>query len=140
MSEHAEKNARAHLESIIQGLKELRRADAIYGEIEVDLGDGPEELLGYEIRERLEQSALEVSVRSGWHAPGSNDGKPEEYSILLTTGGPALRVTGTLEDCEPDSVRLQHQDWGEPWTDLHTTREEDEALLEFARLFYYCED
>ena len=61
-----------------------------------------------------------VEVRTNWYAPGSRDAstKPYEYRVLLTTGGPALQVTGTLTEYgEPDDVpEIQVQDWFIPWT------------------------
>lgn len=95
-----------------------------------------------EIREEIEQSPLSVQVRGGWYSPGDEDkgGSPEEFEILLSTGGPALRMIGDLDDYgQPDNPRLQWQDWGTPWTDHETTTEEDEALEEFAGCFYFGE-
>ncbi|MEQ8849245.1 hypothetical protein [Botrimarina sp.] len=40
------------------------------------------------------------------------------YEILLTTGGPAVRIVGELDSYgEAESARLEVQDWGEPWTE-----------------------
>lgn len=85
------------------------------------------------------ESALSVQIRSGWYSPGStlgaDHGSPEEYEILLSTGGPALRIIGRLsEHCEPESAELQMQDWGTPWT--HYPAPESE-LLAFAQQFYF---
>ena len=73
------------------------------------------------IREMIQESVLSVEVRDGWKSPGSDGDGPEEFEILLTTGGPALRVRGDLgEHCEPTRAYLQYQDWGTPWTDFYT--------------------
>ena len=87
-------------------------------------------------RESIEEDPLSVETRSGWHAPGEHDEADEEYCILLCTGGPAVRIIGELdEDGEPTSARLQHQDWGTPWTEYITTGVDHQALLEYAAHF-----
>jgi hypothetical protein len=82
------------------------------------------------------ESVLSVMVRDGWRLPGgpSEDGA-EEYEILLTTGGPALRIWGLLDQFdEPRSAELQMQDWFLPWTRFPAP---EETLLQFARCFYF---
>lgn len=98
-----------------------------------------------EASEEIQNMPLSVSIRSGWYAPGSADNAPEEFEILLSTGGPACRIHGTLDDhAEPISAELQHQDWGTPWTFCYPNGDEvaddidvEETLLTFARQFYY---
>lgn len=86
-------------------------------------------------REAIEQDALSVETRSGWHAPGEA-GEDEEYCILLCTGGPAVRIIGELGQYgEATSARLQYQDWGTPWTEYITTREAHDALVQFAGFY-----
>lgn len=92
----------------------------------------------------IEEGILEVAVRDGWHSPGqpSQDG-PEEFYILLTTGGPALRIYGTLgAHGEPDDCELQMQEWGTPWTKWAPEPYDEEycdTLLAYARCFYFGE-
>jgi len=86
-----------------------------------------------EARQRIEEDALSVEVRSGWTTPGE-ELKPSEYCLLLTTGGPAVRIVGSLEDGEPDDATLEVQDWGTPWT-FHSR---DECLLAYARCFCFA--
>jgi hypothetical protein len=44
----------------------------------------------------------------------------DRFEILLTTGGPAVRIVGELDqNGEPDRVWLEVQDWGTPWTQYH---------------------
>ena len=91
-------------------------------------------------REEIYADALSVLVRSGWHEPGQESGEPEEFEILLCTGGPAVRLIGTLNRyCEPESVTMQVQDWFEPWTDFVPASDEDraEVLLTYVRCFYF---
>jgi len=61
--------------------------------------------------------------------------------ILLSTGGPAARIIGRLNDYnEPETATLQYQDWGTPWTTYPTTAENEYTLLQFAAFFYYGEE
>jgi hypothetical protein len=63
-----------------------------------------------------------------------------EYQILLSFGGPSVRITGNLDTYgQPDTARLEYQDWGTPWTPLPLTAEEREDVLTFAQQFYYGE-
>ncbi len=102
----------------------------------------------------LDKSPLSVLVRSGWVEPltaceqrycESPTAKPIEYEILLyyPTGGPTVRIRGTLgNDGKPETARLEYKDSGTPWT-LYSYNDADdvikmgEALLAYARLFYY---
>ena len=94
------------------------------------------------ISEMVVEDALEVKVKSDWHALGEN---PElgEYMILLCTGGPAVRIVGELESDQPMTAKLQSQSWFTPWTDYgmeygHSISTEDtEALLWYAEQFYW---
>jgi len=84
---------------------------------------------------------LSVEVRGGWHTPGQLTAeeacRPEEFCILLSTGGPALRIMGELDEhCQPTRAYLQYQDWGTPWTDYYETGI-GEVLLKWASVFYF---
>ena len=60
------------------------------------------------------------------------------YIILLSTGGPATRIIGLLdENSEPETAHFQYQNWFTIWTDVVQTEAEEEVLLEFARHFYF---
>lgn len=130
---------------------------AILAENEIEPGEDPQETLaeaiaeetisdpaGFgwsedEARERIQEDALSVEVRSGWTIPG-RPMQPEEYMILLCTGGPACRIVGDLsEHNEPESARIEHQDWFTPWTEYRLTSEEEEDVLTYARQFYFGE-
>jgi hypothetical protein len=43
------------------------------------------------------------------------------------------------EYAEPASATLEHQDWFEGWQEYRTSSDENDTLLEYARLFYYGE-
>lgn len=91
-----------------------------------------------EARQRIQEDALSVEVRGDWHAPGEEDVKASEFCILLTTGGPALRIMGELDEhMQPSRAWLEHQDWGTPWTQWFDV--EQETLLEYCRNFYFGE-
>ena len=86
------------------------------------------------IRDRVQEDPLEIQVRSDWHSLG-DDPESAEFYVLLCTGGPAVRIRGTLHNCEPDRCRLEHQDWGTPWTELFGV--DSEALLWYCSQFYW---
>ena len=88
-------------------------------------------------REAIEEDALSVEVRSGWCTPGG-ESEPEEYQILLTTGGPALRIIGELGAYGmPHNARLEMQDWFLPWQEYIGDPEDFEALEAYANVFYF---
>lgn len=92
-------------------------------------------------RERIEQDALSVEVRSDWYTPGADedDKAPAEYRILLCTGGPAVQIVGDLDQYkQPSSARLIHQDWFKPWTEVIEGVAQS-TLLRYARCFYFGE-
>ena len=142
---HAEVNAQAWAESIAAAhqahrfcLEEgwgrflSREAKACLKELGYD-GTNHAQVLEA-IEEQSRANPLSVLVSSGWSAPGELE--PDEFMLLLSTGGPALRIVGELDcDNEPMRVCMQHQDWGTPWTEwLDVDRE---ALRWFAGLFWY---
>ena len=141
MSDHdSESQARAQLEHI----ECLMRA---YNEAADNAPHGTAEFEGEELGEeslidRIHENALSLEVRSGWHCPSVHgaDAAAEEYRICLCTGGPAVQIVGTLGQYgEPDTARIEHQDWGTPWTDLPTTQDEESALVEYAGQFFFGE-
>ena len=86
--------------------------------------------------EEIWEWPLEVSVRSGWVVPGRAM-VPEEFAILLSTGGPAVRVRGRLNEySDPVSAWLEYQDGNVPWTACDAGRDSD-ALLAFCHEFYF---
>ena len=111
-------------------LRELTEAATIDGDIQTDADAA---------RDRLQEGPLSVEVRSGWYALGG-DSTPEEFNILLSTGGPALRLMGDLDEHgEPIRAYLQYQDWGTPWTDYYAGEGSGAVLLAYAQQFYFGE-
>ncbi len=90
-----------------------------------------------ELRESVLNSALSVEFRSGWYSSPEDEKKAEEFRILLSTGGPALRIIGKLDDYGPIEPKLQFQDWGTPWTDFEITEDQQKALNWFCNCFYF---
>ena len=95
----------------------------------------------YHNRENTEQhiheDPLSVEVRSDWHTPGS-ESREGEYRILLCTGGPACRIVGQLSQySEPETARIEHQDWGTPWTEYRLDSDEEKIVLTYAQQFYF---
>jgi hypothetical protein len=86
--------------------------------------------------EDAKPAPLAAQVRSAWADPGATlSAREGEYCLLLTTGGPALRVIGELNGYyEPDSARLEWQDWGSLWTNVPCDRT---PLLTYAQSFYF---
>ena len=136
---HAITNARGQLESI----KELYRN---YKQAESD-GDYTRE---DEIREQAQDEALSVEFRSGWTS-NPEEMKPEEFKILLSTGGPACQIVGKIDygSCEPIDIEIQYQDWFTPWEPLQLNStyadkspnitSDYEALEWFCNCFYFGE-
>lgn len=103
-------------------------------ELEAAAGDCESE---DDARQRIDEDPLSIQLRSGWYSIGEEP-EPEEFEILLSTGGPAVRIIGELSSSrEPDRARLQVQDWGTPWTDY---READSDIIEaYCSCFYFGE-
>lgn len=129
-------NAKAWLESMHVMVAALTKAR----EGEHD-GIGEPDLIE-DAEQTIHESVLSVEVRSGWYVPGARDAdtKPDEYRILLSTGGPALQLVGRVSEYgEPETARLEYQDWGTPWTRYPTSGEDEDIMLTFARCFYFGE-
>ena len=91
----------------------------------------------YEARDAIIEDALSIDVRSDWHTPGY-PGAVTEYCITLTTGGPAVRIVGDLNQWkQPSSATLQVRDWGTDWTDYDEA--DEDTLLGYADCFYFGE-
>lgn len=90
-----------------------------------------------EARERIMEDPLSLEVRSDWTALGEKL-TASEFCILLCTGGPAVRIVGELsQHGEPESCRIQHQDWGTPWTEHFLNSDQREIVLTYCRQFCF---
>jgi len=120
--EHARENAKGWLASIEEMLASLTPDASTYETEE---------------KQNIHESVLSVMVRDDWRQPSSSECRegPDEYEILLTTGGPALRIWGKLDEhCQPHTAELQMQDWGTPWTRYPAP---EATLINFASCFYF---
>jgi hypothetical protein len=87
------------------------------------------------VKQAIDEAPLSIEVRGGWLPVGTYEpDRPTDYRILLCTGGPAVRITGWLDGSgNPETARLEYQDWFITWTEFTI----DYELLEFASQFYY---
>lgn len=88
-----------------------------------------------DIRCQIEEGPLSVQVRDGWRSPGAPSEGADEYEILLSTGGPALRIYGDLNRGSPTTAELQAQDWFTPWTPVPDI--DSDVLLSYVQNFYF---
>ena len=129
------RNAYARIVEQVKALRaEVRDADGDVSEIETDEAQG-------KAQTEIQEDVLSVRVRDGWRDAGQPSDGPEEYELLLSTGGPATRIVGTLNGySEPETARLEAQDWGTPWTEYVIPIGEDSpeaTLLAYAQCFLY---
>jgi hypothetical protein len=94
-------------------LDHLRELWATYSSGLIDLvtaADGGD----IEALTELFERPLDVSWRGPW-GPYHYEGGPVEFCILLTTGGPAVRIIGKWGDNGPYDSRLEVRDWATDW-------------------------
>jgi hypothetical protein len=88
-------------------------------------------------RERIQEDALSVEVRSGWESP-STPMEACEFRIVLCTGGPHVEIRGEIGAYgEPTRAWLNYQDWGTPLTQYFDI--DQDTLIEYCRQFYFGE-
>lgn len=88
-----------------------------------------------EARSRIEEDPLSVEIRSGW-ANSRAEFEPEEFRIVLCTGGPHVEIVGDLDRGEPSCPRILYRDWGTSGELFDFDRE---AVLTYCRVFYFGE-
>lgn len=89
-----------------------------------------------EARQRITEDALSVGVRSGWASLGETL-TPEEFRIVLCTGGPHVEIVGELDDNnQPDRVRILYRDWGDSGELFDFDRD---VVLTYCQQFYFGE-
>jgi hypothetical protein len=130
-NDHAEENARAWMETIREQVATIKAAEAL-----ANPGQTYDDAL-----DAITEGPLSVQVRSPWYTPGEKESPPAEFEILLSTGGPALRIFGDLDhNGQPEpSLALQKQDWFQPWTDVRLSPEERDDLNTYACYFWFGE-
>jgi hypothetical protein len=127
---HAEAQAKAQLESIKEMVAALNQAR-----------DNDDTDAAEEAEQTIHEDPLSVEVRTDWYTlDQDSDKKPAFYRILLCWGGPACQVVGDLSEYgEPETAKIEYQDWGTPWTEYRLNSEEENIVLTYARCFYYGE-
>lgn len=91
-----------------------------------------------EAQQAIQEDPLSVQVRTGWYSPTGDRPEPEEFEILLCTGGPAVRIIGDLgEYNRPYDPRIQYQDWSTPWTSYPLSGDEAAIVVQYCENFYY---
>ena len=93
-------------------------------------------------QQTIDESPLCVEVRnSEWRGVGADkDSAPDEYRIMLCTGGPAVCLTGSLDPYgQPETAFLQYQDWFTPWATYPALAEDSGVLRDYASCFYFGE-
>lgn len=91
-------------------------------ELVADLNGGDYE----EAIKAIENNPLSVEYRSGWTVPG-RDMAPDEYRVVLCTGGPHVELRG---DIGRGDVRVVWRDGGGSG-EYRTTLEELDALRQY---------
>lgn len=99
--------------------------------LEHEAGDCADE---EDARNRIQEDALSVEVRSGWTSHGDTM-TPEDFRIVLCTGGPHVEILGELDNGQPCRAWLQYQDWGTPMTRFFKV--EQSTLLAYCQEFYF---
>lgn len=88
-----------------------------------------------EALQRIREDALSVEFRSGWIAHGE-DMQPEEFRIVLCTGGPHVEIVGSLDLGEPSRPRVLYKDWG---TSGELFDFDHDAILTYCYQFFFGE-
>ncbi len=85
--------------------------------------------------QRIHEDPLSLEYRSGW-VTDKSEMEAEEFCLLLSTGGPAVRIMGELSDGEATRAYLQVQDWGTAWTDYYE-QGIGEVLMTYVQCFCF---
>ena len=124
--ENAKQSAKCTFDGIVEMVEALEDANASDEQREDAL-------------QAIHEDALSVEINYGWIVPGqAQEEGPEEYAILLCTGGPAIRLRGKLDKySQPDTAYIEVQDWFVPWMRFDPEGYNEETLLTYARQFYF---
>ena len=126
--EHGDLEPSDEDKEILEELDELREAAGWTREVEH--GDGCEN--EDEARQRIDEDPLSLRI-FGERTDG--EWVASDYELLLTTGGPAVRIIGDLDNGEATSARLQVQDWFKPWSEYIAA--DTDVLMAYVGCFYF---
>ena len=92
-------------------------------------GKGGETVYGVPVYDTVKDAVKEQDI----------DALPTGFEMLLTTGGPALKIVGKLNQYgEAENPVMQIQDWFTPWSEYTPDMDDfSEALDWFVGLFYF---
>ena len=146
-TDYAAQNAAAHLEDILC-LYELTGHDpsrsihnlsdpaiAFATSQGWDLGPDGADTLQDNIAQCCHEQPLDI--RYTWSCKAGDvpePHNPDGFDILLSTGGPELRITGQLDEGCAYSAVMEHRDWAKPWQSVPTSNDQDDALRWFAEM------
>lgn len=86
-----------------------------------------------DLLQQMREYPAGYAVRSGWSAIGEAL-DPSEYCLTISGGGPSVRITGSFDlSGDASTARLEHQDWGTPWSELPLVADDEQTLLWFAQ-------
>lgn len=85
--------------------------------------------------QRIQDDPLSIEIGGFWEIGA--DPEPTEYRVLLTTGGPAVRIVGELTKYgDAFNATLEVQDWFKPWTEVYA---DQNTLLAYISYLYLGE-
>ncbi len=89
-----------------------------------------------EAQQRITADPLSVEVRSAWVLVGDKM-EPEEFRIVLCTGGPHVELRGELDEYkQPCKVSMHYADWG---TSGEFREIDEDVLLTYCQQFFFGE-
>lgn len=123
-------------EALAEAQNELEEWDGDNGEELAELTEAAGDCEDHdEARERIQEDALSLEVRSGWQSAGETL-TPDEFRIVLCTGGPHVEIRGDLDHHgEPSRVRICYSDWG---TSGELFDFDHDAVMTYAREFVFA--
>ena len=85
---------------------------------------------------------LSIRVRDGWRYLHEESEGATEFEILLSTGGPASRIIGTLDQYgEPETFHVEVQDWFQPWQSfVGMTGKQGDLIRQYYLSQFYFEE
>lgn len=90
-----------------------------------------------EARTRIDEDPLEITLTGSWQV-GEEKPEADKFIILLTTGGPAVRIVGELDRYNQAShAWIEYQDWFTPWVEYSGDAVSQSDLLTYCNCFYF---
>ena len=129
MSEDTRKDADRQAHAQVEYIQELLAAQTAISDGETA------ELDGYKVDEEGVMAAIcENPLDSSYTRESYEDGEEDEedpitgFTVLLCTGGPAVRIVGDLYAGVESNVRVESQGWFIPWQRIALSASEQDAV------------